>query len=1070
MRARPKRSLGLLGTASLVLGIAGHSCRAEVPNQQGSAFRSHLAAALSPRRLAVGRLRGLTFAPTRARPLVSGKVYQAVAAEIQHGGSAQALADRAVLDLAGNRLDQAISRLEKAHRAAPADAGIASDLAATLLERGLRQALARDLVLALESAEAAVALDRTLPEAWFNVALAREHLFLTRLSVAAWDAYLALDPSSGWANEARSHRARLAVEAPWDPWWRARSGLESLGATTSRSDVRRIVSEFPQAVRQYAETELMGRWSAAEIREDHPNAAAALAAARTVGTALAEHGDWMLCDSVAVIDRAAANRNALVTLARGHDLYARGARLYAAFHSEEAAVDFAAAERYLAHGGSPFRGWAVLWRAACDYQASRYPRALARLAADLPAGAASARYPSLAGRANWIRGLIAAVEAQPAGAVKCDLAALASFRSSGEIESAAVVESLLADAYGALGDEGAAWSYLYGALAARGRIADARGRQGILDLAADATRRAGAPRAALRFAGEALQAAQTTGSATPIALALRQLAVLQASIERWSAAERAISEARVVALEGGNESVLADVLLAEAEVFGGRHRDLAIARLSAALPILERTHYDLRVAGLFATRGRMYAAAGRVAQAEADIEAGIRRLERTAGSLEPLQRAAYLDRSSELFATKIELAALPGEPACAATFRELERAHGHAAVAWQARPSGTSPARDRGAATGPLPPGAVLVEYLVLPEHLIAWVLHGSSVRCVRAPLEERDLGHLVAALRMAVEDRADLRAPAEKLYERLVAPLALPPGASPLVIVPDKILHEVPFGALRDPATGRYLAEDFPIELAPSAGDYLRGATLRRGMRGAPSLLAVGDPAFDRQLVGRLARLPAAAAEAAAVAALYPASTSDLLTGSDATKQRVLDGLARHSVIHLAVHAEADLRSPLLSRLFFAPASSDPGVLFAHELYGRRFSHAELVVLAGCNTAARGVSPSNGAMSLAMPFLAGGATAVVGSLWKVDDRAASALSMALHRRFAATRNAPRSLQDAQLQLMRSPDPMLRLPAVWAAFVLTGGAGVPEPPAGPVPPPRPAVGGKKPRTVRLEPR
>jgi tetratricopeptide (TPR) repeat protein len=100
-------------------------------------------------------------------------------------------------------LDIAITDLQHASSAAPANARYLNDLAAALLSRGLRRQSQQDLQAALDRANAAVASDGQLLEAWFNRALALDALGQQEAARAAWNDYLQRDSTSEWANEAR---------------------------------------------------------------------------------------------------------------------------------------------------------------------------------------------------------------------------------------------------------------------------------------------------------------------------------------------------------------------------------------------------------------------------------------------------------------------------------------------------------------------------------------------------------------------------------------------------------------------------------------------------------------------------------------------------------------------------------------------------------------------------------------------------------------------------------------------------------------------------------------------------
>jgi tetratricopeptide (TPR) repeat protein len=119
------------------------------------------------------------------------------------------------LYFAEGRLDQAIGEFEAASRATPADAALYSDLGAAELEKARadhpRQSgddpepERRDLQQALQYLNQALAANPRLPEALFNRALCYEMMKAPSLARADWEAYLLVDPDSGWAQEAKQH-------------------------------------------------------------------------------------------------------------------------------------------------------------------------------------------------------------------------------------------------------------------------------------------------------------------------------------------------------------------------------------------------------------------------------------------------------------------------------------------------------------------------------------------------------------------------------------------------------------------------------------------------------------------------------------------------------------------------------------------------------------------------------------------------------------------------------------------------------------------------------------------------
>jgi CHAT domain-containing protein len=55
-----------------------------------------------------------------------------------------------------------------------------------------------------------------------------------------------------------------------------------------------------------------------------------------------------------------------------------------------------------------------------------------------------------------------------------------------------------------------------------------------------------------------------------------------------------------------------------------------------------------------------------------------------------------------------------------------------------------------------------------------------------------------------------------------------------------------------------------------------------------------------------------------------------------------------------------------------------------------------------------------------------------------VDDAATRALMTRFHRAWRRTGNGPAALREAQLELLRSPDPALRSAAAWGTFRYAG--------------------------------
>jgi CHAT domain-containing protein len=275
--------------------------------------------------------------------------------------------------------------------------------------------------------------------------------------------------------------------------------------------------------------------------------------------------------------------------------------------------------------------------------------------------------------------------------------------------------------------------------------------------------------------------------------------------------------------------------------------------------------------------------------------------------------------------------------------------------------------------------------------------------------------------------DVALLQNDAKLLYQSLISPVAPHiAGATEVVIVADRELQALPFAALVNPATRRYLIEEIGVDVAPSATFIERAF----GPRQLSPALIVGDPKSD----GTPA-LPDAVREAEAIAGMYSAAT--LLTGDRATPAHFVDAAQRSGIIHYSGHAQSDTTSAD-GTLRLAGTERENGVLDASDIARLKLRAAPMVVLAACGTMRGDVDHVEGMPSLARAFLAAGARSVVGTLWEIDDETAAHLFRRFHQQLRAGDSPSAALRQTQLTALNDPDPRLRHPSTWAPLEVLG--------------------------------
>lgn len=353
-----------------------------------------------------------------------------------------------------------------------------------------------------------------------------------------------------------------------------------------------------------------------------------------------------------------------------------------------------------------------------------------------------------------------------------------------------------------------------------------------------------------------------------------------------------------------------------------------------------------------------------------------------------------------------------------------------------------------------LPAQAQILQYAVLEDKLLIWVITRENFSVQAIKIESSDLSEKIRAYVQhvrAVSDESEAQAAeqsAKALYDLLVKPVdaSLDKGKL-LCIVPDKALHYLPFAALVSSLTGKYLMEDFRLEIAPSASVFIACSEQAR-LKARPiseKLLSVGNPDFDRKQFPTLIPLKAAEQEAQTIAGYYPSSR--LLLGRSAQEKLVRAESEKADVIHFALHYVVDDPSSMLSGLVLAGAAqvkeannSNDGIWLASEIYQTGLSRPRLVVLSACQTGVEYQYRGEGAVSIARTFIAAGVPVVVASLWPVDSESTAELMVSFH--LHRTRDhlpTAEALRQAQLELLNSGDKRYGLPYYWAAFTVIGG-------------------------------
>lgn len=290
-------------------------------------------------------------------------------------------------------------------------------------------------------------------------------------------------------------------------------------------------------------------------------------------------------------------------------------------------------------------------------------------------------------------------------------------------------------------------------------------------------------------------------------------------------------------------------------------------------------------------------------------------------------------------------------------------------------------------------------------------------------------------------------------ISELLLAPIADKLAAvTHLTVVPDGVLHRLPFATLLSPI-GDYkktINQSISISYANSIAtvDYLKGKQV--APRDSKGLLMIANPfATDNsnnndQAIrnNEFSSLPASELEANRLLGLWGTeNNSKLLLGSAANKENIhLSSPEDFEVIHFASHAFVDWNNPANSAIKLAPSNGnrefDNADLTLANISTMKLN-AELVVLSACETATGKLTTGEGPIGLSRAFFEAGANRVLASLWPVNDRATAKLLELFYQALLNSKQNPdEALTTAQQQMMRIPD--YAHPYYWSGFIFVG--------------------------------
>lgn len=915
-----------------------------------------------------------------------------------------------VAHLIVGELDAAVQVLEDATTEAPGVARYEADLAAAYIARAKQLDRPDDLPRALGAAERALAVDGALPEARFNRALALEALFLVDQARTAWEAYLAVDHTSGWADEARrrlenlpvgatpvsdatrSHPPPLGndtVEAGLD--WLLRTGLPGWATAVHAGDAARATSDAAMLA-DYAAT--------LSSLSDDPFATA-IASLPTSGSEAARRH----AEGVTALGEALRHMDAEAMPAAAAPLGVACDRLSGAL------IEFC-----LSHLG------------AIDAMRRNSVGARAR-AVRVAERAAAERWRYLAGRASMLDGFRLVMEGD-------FLAATASYRKAADQllearyrSSAGYASGQLAELLDLSGAPVDSWRTRMNALEAAALSDTSRLSYLALLSTAWGLARKGAYVPSRYF----LDAADRVGSGAP---GIQRLAGVSAAVTAALASgdvqgARALLASATSAIDASTDPraarLRADVLALTAAVEWREGNPAAEQSLTSAIAIMGPERRLQRADALLTRAVIRASSSGTGDAAEADLTEALSILEgqgtvagAAIGSTSTNPGAARA--TAAVIAANEQLQGLRGLALAERVKEAIDGVHVDRRIDPQTLEQQLARLR----------PGHVIVFYLQAADELLVWVARGAAVHFERREVSQRELERQTAVLSVQVQ-RTPQQEPLWRdglaaLYRQLLDGLPGVDTAERLTIVADGALMRVPFASLID-RKGAFVFERAVVAVAP----HLVYAFDTAHRAPAGQTLVVGEPLLTDGVRNGLAKLPSARSEAIRVATQYPKAT--VVLGQHASRDVVLAQLAQASTFHFSGHALVPQGAP--PRLLLAGSIADPRNWLDATTPDVVVKPGANIVLAGCETGAAPNERMTGISSIARGFLLAGAGSVVGTLWRIDDASAEAFFVDVHAHLRAGESPASAVVRAQRTCRDNPT-CRRSVATWVGAVVYG--------------------------------
>jgi CHAT domain-containing protein len=888
---------------------------------------------------------------------------------------------------------------------------------------------------AVAACDRALTIDARHAAAHFNRGLALTRLGLLTSAADEWKRAAADDPGSPWAAEALQ-RAHDVPPNALDGWTHALPHIAELDA----KQLDALVRAYPQQARTYGESICMTEWADAVVAGDAARAEERLTLARRIGDTLrAFSGESLLHDAVIAADESIRKGTAR-TLAEAYVIYKSGRIAYSKQANVEAEGDLRKAYGLFASVNSPMALASRYYVGSVLYSRTRTIDSQAVLE-DLVREKPDARgYVALAAQIGWERGLCALAAGSVADAVDVFTQSRTLFERIGEPQFAATMGLLIASAYDFSSASSSSWRARRDAFKTLSTVGDVPRIALALTTSASVAARDGNVARAMPLFEMAVEAAERGRNAQLASLAYSRRSALFSKIGDVGAAERDIERARkwLATVHGPAPQAQADLTFAGGVASMRGNPAQAVTEFARAAAFYEAALYRIELPRVHLESARAERALGHIDEARKHLALGIAILEDERRKTDSDQRATLFSGADQIFQEAIEVALLAGDEAGAFNVAEQQRARtlldefskGPTSAAQFATPLTALEIQNV------LANDSAIIEYAILPRSVVAFVVRQGRLKVVTIAKSSDAVVQAGKRLSEAADHGNDLVGPGTAAFEMLLRPLLSElRDARRLVFVAPAELISVPFAALYESASGRFLIETASVLEAPSATLAITAA--RRSKRlDNKRVLAIAATDFDSQSFPGAQPLPSVHEQARRVAAEY--KTATIIGGNRATRSEVIKELGNYLIVDIGGHAVIPVIGDRDAALLLAPSAGQRSVLRASEVAQLQLSSITLVILATCRSAVTG-SDREQDENLGLAFVAAGVSTVIATTTDLNDADALRIMPRFHRLIAAGVVPDEALRSVLSAEIRDAAGNIQRKSQWATIVLIGG-------------------------------